>query len=428
MIEIKNKTKTISAFFYFNEPESIGNMVIINTLSFIASHFNVYIYTNQAEFLRRQLPDVRIISLNHIKLLRNSIFGMLYYCRKIAKILDSDKSDAVFIGHNSAPITLWLTKTCFQYVYQTHEMLGLERKSGFSKIYQIIMEYIIIKGIRASKTNFVVSEPIIQYLRLHNSHNLYLTPHCVDLKRFSRPGFSDIHNGIIRKKEQGYFIVCYTGWISEVRGLHLMLESLYFSLLKDPKILFVIAGSDVQHTGEINKYFLERNLEGNVICLGKIEYDFIPGVIALSDVCLSILEDNPVYQMSPPQKVIEYMASGKPVIANNIQTHTMLITDEYDGFLTENDPAIISDRILFLKANPEIYELMSKNVLKTASKFDTSLVYKEMEEVINHVLNNSQDSIDSHSINKKNINKVTNKASHLAKPVLLTMPVRSDKI
>jgi glycosyltransferase involved in cell wall biosynthesis len=290
------------------------------------------------------------------------------------------------------------------------------------------MEYIIIKGIRASKTNFVVSEPIIQYLRLHNSHNLYLTPHCVDLKRFSRPGFSDIHNGIIRKKEQGYFIVCYTGWISEVRGLHLMLESLYFSLLKDPKILFVIAGSDVQHTGEINKYFLERNLEGNVICLGKIEYDFIPGVIALSDVCLSILEDNPVYQMSPPQKVIEYMASGKPVIANNIQTHTMLITDEYDGFLTENDPAIISDRILFLKANPEIYELMSKNVLKTASKFDTSLVYKEMEEVINHVLNNSQDSIDSHSINKKNINKVTNKASHLAKPVLLTMPVRSDKI
>ena len=168
-----------------------------------------------------------------------------------------------------------------------------------------------------------------------------------------------------------------------------MLESLYLSLLKDPKILFVIAGSDLQRTVEINNYFMERNLEENIICLGKIEYDFIPGVIALSDVCLSILEDNPVYQMSPPQKVIEYMASGKPVIANKIQTHTMLITNEYDGFLTENNPAVISERILFLKANPEIYKLMSKNVLKTASKFDTSQVYKEMEEVINQVLNNS---------------------------------------
>jgi glycosyltransferase involved in cell wall biosynthesis len=92
--------------------------------------------------------------------------------------------------------------------------------------------------------------------------------------------------------------------------------------------------------------------------------------------------------MSPPQKVIEYMASGKPVIANKIQTHSMLITNEYDGFLTDYDPLMISDRILFLKANPDVHKLMSRNVLKTASKFDTSLVYKEMKEVMTRVLNN----------------------------------------
>ena len=388
MIEVKNKTKSISAFFYFKEPESIGNVVIIHTLSFIANHFDLSIYTNQADFLKSRLSEVRIISLNHIKFKENSIPGMLNYCRKIAKILNSDQSDAVFIGHNSGPIALWLTKTCFQYVFQVHEMIGLERKSVFDNIYHMIMEYIIIKGIRASKANFVVSEPIIQYLRAHNSPNLYLAPHCVDLKKFAWPSFSELHNGILRKKEQGYFIVCYTGWISEERGLHLMLESLYISLLKDPKILFVTAGSDAKQTQEIYNYFMERKMEENIICLGKIEYDFIPGVIALSDVCLSILEDNRVYQMSPPQKVIEYMASGKPVIANKIQTHSMLITNEYDGFLTDYDPLMISDRILFLKANPDIHKLMSRNVLKTASKFDTSLVYKEMKEVMTRVLNN----------------------------------------
>jgi glycosyltransferase involved in cell wall biosynthesis len=167
-----------------------------------------------------------------------------------------------------------------------------------------------------------------------------------------------------------------------------MLESLYFSLLKEPKILFVTAGSDIKYTQEICSYFVEKNMEENIICLGKIDYDFIPGVIALSDVCLSMLEDNRVYQMSPPQKIIEYMASGKPVIANKIQTHTMLITNEYDGFLTENNSSEISDRILFLKANPEIHKLMCENVLKTASKFDTSLVYKEMKDVMTRVLNN----------------------------------------
>ncbi len=387
MTEIRSKPKTISVFFYFNEPESIGNVVIIHTLSFIASRFNVSIYTNQADFLRICLPNVSIISLNHIKLMRNSVIGMLIYCRKVAKILNSDNSDAVFIGHNSAPIALWLNKTCFQYVYQVHEMLGLEKKSVTGKIYQSAMEYIIIKGIRASKANFVVSEPIIQYLKLHNSNNLYLTPHCVDLKRFSVPAISEVHNGILRKKELGYFIVCYTGWISRERGLHLMLESLFLAHLSDKKILFVIAGSDLKQTGEINKYFLERKMEENIICLGKINHDLIPGVIALSDVGLSILEDNPVYRMSPPQKVIEYMASGKPVIANKIQTHSMLITNDYDGFITENDPAVISDKIMFLKTNPDIYKTMCKNVLNTASKFDTSLVYNKMKEVICEVLN-----------------------------------------
>jgi glycosyltransferase involved in cell wall biosynthesis len=386
MTETNNNAGTLSVFFYFKEPESVGNAVIIHTLSFIASHFAVIIYTNQADFLRTQLPEAKIISLSHIKLSEIPVLGMLHYCRKIAKILDADKSDAVFIGHNYAPIALWLTKTSFQYVYQVHEMLGLERKSGFSKISQKLVEYIILKGIRTSKVSFVVSEPIIRYLKMHRSNNLYLTPHCVDLKRFSRPTFSVIHDEISRKKEQGYFIVCYTGWVSEERGLSTMLESLYISLTKDNKILFLVAGSDIQHTREISNYFIERDFEKNLICLGKIEYDHIPGVIALSDVCLSILEDNPVYQMSPPQKVIEYMASGKPVIANEIQTHAMLITDEFDGFLTENNPDMISDRILFLKKNPEIYELMSKNVLETASKFETSQVYNEMKDVITHVL------------------------------------------
>ena len=386
MTETNNNAGTISVFFNIKEPESVGNAVIIHTLSFIASHFAVTIYTNQADFLRTQLPEAKIISLSHIKLSEIPVLGMLHYCRKIAKILDADKSDAVFIGHNYAPIALWLTKTSFQYVYQVHEMLGLERKSGFRKISQKIVEYIILKGIRASEISFVVSEPIIRYLKMHRSNNLYLTPHCVDLKRFLKPNFSVIHDEISRKKEQGYFIVCYTGWVSEERGLSTMLESLYISQTKDNKILFLVAGSDIQHTREISNYFIERDFEKNLICLGKIEYDHIHGVIALSDVCLSILEDNPVYQMSPPQKVIEYMASGKPVIANEIQTHAMLITDEFNGFLTENNPDMISDRILFLKKNPEIYELMSKNVLETASKFDTSLVYNEMKDVITHVL------------------------------------------
>ncbi len=388
MIESKNKSKTISAFFYFREPKSIGNVVIIHTLTFIENHFDVIIYTNQSELLRSQLPEARIISLDHIRLRRVPIFGMLLYYRKIAKILNSDESKIIFTGHDSAPINLWLKKTCFLYIFQVHEILGfaMENKSVFRNIYQKILRHIIIKSIRLSLVNFVVSESIIKYLRKYNIDNLYLTPHCVDLYKFSKPNFSEFHNELFRKKKQGYFIVCYTGWVSNERGLYSMLESIYLSVLKDPNILFVIAGSDVKHTLEINKFFLERNIKENLECLGKIEYDYIPGVIALSDVCLSILDNNMVYNMSPPQKVIEYLASGKPVIANNIQTHVQLITNEYNGFIIEDNPIAISSKILFLKANSKIHQQMCKNALKTAKKYDTKQVYCQMKEVINNIL------------------------------------------
>ncbi len=390
MIDSEPDIKSISAFFYFKEPESLGNVVIIHTLSFISTRFRINIYTNQTDFLRKQLPYSHIISLDNIELSSFPVIGMLNYCRKIARILNTDGSDAVFIGHNCSPIALWLKKPCFQYVYQVHEMIGLDRLSGIERLMQKITEYFIIRGIRASKANFVVSEPIMQYLRLHKSYNIYLTPHSIDKDKFSNPALTDLHGSIIRKKEQGYFVVCYTGCISEKRGLQMMLESLSYTFRKDRNILFVVAGSDSLQTETIMDYFTMINFQDNVICLGKIDYDHVPGVIGLSDVCLSFLENNRVYQMSPPQKVLEYMASGKPVIANRIETHSMLIKDGYNGFLTENNPIEISEKILYLKADPLLSRQMSSNALKTAEKADASKAYLDMAMVIKDGLYNSE--------------------------------------
>jgi glycosyltransferase involved in cell wall biosynthesis len=381
--------KTISVFLYLRVPEFVGNVIMIHTLSYIAKHFNTVIYSNYATFLKQQFPHFHTISLDHLQIKSNRFPDKVIYWRKIARILNADQSDAVYLGHESAPVALWLKKRSFQYIYQVHEMLGFatERKPFYKRINQRILEYYILKGIRKSRANFVVSEPMMEYLRLHKVSNLYLTPHCVDLKRFSEPSFTGFHSDIRKKREQGYYIVCYCGWVSEERGLDLMLESLRISIEKDPDILFLIAGSDEEYTRQINGYFRERNLQDSLMCLGKIEYVHIPGIIALSDVCLSFLEDNPVYRMSPPQKVIEYLASGKPVIANNMQTHALLITNEYDGFLTMDNPVEIADRILFLKTNPGVCHQMGENARNTSTKYDTDLVYGKMKEGIDQMLN-----------------------------------------
>jgi glycosyltransferase involved in cell wall biosynthesis len=267
---------------------------------------------------------------------------------------------------------------------------GSVTKSLYKRTVQKFIEKYILKGTRQSKATFVVSEPIKAYLASHHVSNLYLTPHCVNLKTFSEPLLMDFHKKLARKREEGKFIVCYVGWVSKERGLDLMLEAINEAVKQNPEILFAIAGSYDASTRLINEYAQKNNISENILCFGKIEYEYIPGLIALSNVCLSLLEDNPVYRMSPPQKVIEYFAAGKPVIANNIQTHNLLITDSYDGFITPYDSEAISQKILFLQSNKTIYQQMCSNALHTAAKYDTGRVYEKLKEMITNTLNNGK--------------------------------------
>jgi glycosyltransferase involved in cell wall biosynthesis len=169
----------------------------------------------------------------------------------------------------------------------------------------------------------------------------------------------------------------------------LMLESMRISSARDPEILFVIAGSDETYSQRINAFFRQHSMTENLICYGQVEYGNIPGILALSDVCLSFLEDTPVYQLSPPQKVIEYFAAGKTVIANIITTHNDMITDSFNGFLTSCNPQEVAEKIIYLKTNPEVHQQMCINALKTAESYDMIRVYQQMKEVIQGILDKS---------------------------------------
>ena len=371
---MKKRLKSLSVLLYMAEPELVGYSVLINVISNIANHFETKVFTNQYDFLKLHLPHINVVSVEFIKLKSIPILGFILYWKKIATIINNEESDAVFLYHDSAPVAIWLKAECFQYVVQVHEMLGLGKQSFHRKIILKINRFFIFKGLRKSKANFVVSQPIIQYLESKKIPNLHLVPHGVDVNIFRDPKISKFHSEIIEKKEQGYFIVCYTGWVSEIRGLWLMLESVRISIKKNSKIAFLIAGSDERFSKIIINYFNENCMSENLICLGKIDYEFIPGVIFLSDVCFSFLENNPVYQLSPPQKIIEYFAAGKPVIANKVLSQELLITDGFNGFLVDDNIEDISEKIVTFSTDSAMWKQMCKNASKTVMNNDISIV------------------------------------------------------
>ncbi|MHA1342690.1 MAG: glycosyltransferase [Promethearchaeota archaeon] len=287
---------------------------------------------------------------------------------------------------DTSPVTLWLEKPVFQYVHQYGERSDKNKylvKRAFRSIYKKFMDYYYIKGLRKSLTVFVVSQPIIEILKHKGVTNLILTPHGVKLDKFQKPLINNFHKGLKDLKAREYFIITYTGWVTENRGFQLMMDSIKKIAQKESKVVLVIAGADKHFSERITEFAKQNHLEGNIINFGVIDMALIPGILHLSDVCLSFLDDVPAYKISPPQKVIEYFAAGKPVICNKIQTHELLVKDGVTGLITRYDARDISTKILRLMKDRELLKTMSQNALEEAKKYDINVIYGQMVELIN---------------------------------------------
>ena len=122
-----------------------------------------------------------------------------------------------------------------------------------------------------------------------------------------------------------------------------------------------------------------------------MDASLIPGILYYSDVCLSFLNaDVPAYRVSPPQKVAEYFAAGKPVICNKIAPHEWLVDHGVNGFVLDPDPLKIAEYILKLKNDKITYTKMSANAQETAKQHDIDKIYGKMIQKIKDALNELQ--------------------------------------
>lgn len=375
----------IATVFVTTNADTVGNSNRLRFLEYFSQCFELVIYTNKPEFITRSIPAAKIKSIED-KLARKKILYIRSW-RSTAASINAESVDAVFLTHDTAILAIWLKSPVFQYTRQMHDLIGLSNKRKLLQyIYDKIIEQVALIGLRKSVTNFVVSRPILEYLSKKNVPNLFLTPHGVILKLYKTPYITDFHQKIIQLKEDDHFVVSYTGWVSEKRGLWLILDSIKEAVLKEDKIVLLIAGCEEKYLNIIQNYAHENRLENNIIIYGRIDHTLVPGILHFSDVCLSFLEVNPSYQMSPPQKVIEYFAAGKPVLANRIKTHELLITDQYNGFILDEDPDKISETILKLKNDKLLLAEISANALETANKYDFDKIYGEMvNQIVNYI-------------------------------------------
>jgi len=258
---------------------------------------------------------------------------------------------------------------------------GLLEKGLKSSIMEKVMVFLykkadliitVTKGIREGIINKGIKENKIKILT--NSVNLELFSKEVDGKNFKEK--------IGLKNE---FVVLYAGNHQVSNALDKIIDAA--NILKDNKdIVFVFVGSGEEKINLIKKT-KSLNLK-NVIFVEPQPKTKMPEVYAMADLSVVSLKKVPVYDGALPNKLLDSMASGKPVLLAVGEEAKGIIENSGGGIWVEpENPEEIAKGVLFFYQNKDIAKEMGKKGRDYVIKnFSNESAAQKLEEILRDVV------------------------------------------
>ena len=159
-------------------------------------------------------------------------------------------------------------------------------------------------------------------------------------------------------KEGKRYLVGYVGVMGKQEGLNYLLDAASHVLHdRDRKdVLFVIIGSGTEF-GAIREYAKKLGLNRHVRFTGRIPDDELLTYLSTADVCVNPDVANEMNDKSTMNKIMEYMAVGKPVVQFNLTEGRRSAMDA-SLYARRNDPIDFADKVLFLLDNENLRRRM----------------------------------------------------------------------
>ena len=147
------------------------------------------------------------------------------------------------------------------------------------------------------------------------------------------------------------FVATYAGSLGMANDLDTILGAA--ELLKDDRDIQILLVGGGKERPRLEEIALAKDLH-NVTFGGTYPKDQINQVLAASDACIATLRDIPEFRTPFPNKVLDYMAAGRPILLA-IDGVIREVMDAAGGgiFVPPGNPAALAAAIRELKADPE---------------------------------------------------------------------------
>jgi glycosyltransferase involved in cell wall biosynthesis len=298
-----------------------------------------------------EIPGLRIIRIRRFAFLGNvkigpsflKLFLDMFIFLKTVRLLLFNRYQFVH-AHEEAVFIAYFLKPIFRFklIYDMHSSLPQQLDSSqftsakwlislFERLEDAVLRnadviiticedlYRLVQQKMPNKTAYILIEnSIFDPVRLSaNSENEHPIP----------------SNGILQDIPSHKKLVVYAGTLESYQGINMVIEAFKEVLRDYPNAFLVVVGGRTEQVANCRYLAANLNIASHCLFTGMVAKNIARQYIEKADVLLSPR----ISGNNTPLKIYELIASGKPLVATNIRSHTQVLDGEV-AFLVEPDP------------------------------------------------------------------------------------------
>jgi glycosyltransferase involved in cell wall biosynthesis len=155
-------------------------------------------------------------------------------------------------------------------------------------------------------------------------------------------------------------VIGYLGSLDRARGLEFLLEALVRvrDRFPDASLLFIGDATEDVDRRWLKAKAEEFNLGGAIVWTGWLPRGNAWEYLRHADIAVSLVPRGELFDVSSPTKVVEYLALGLPVVANDLPDQQEVLSESGAGFSVESKVPEFADAIVRILQDPALSAAM----------------------------------------------------------------------
>ncbi len=178
-------------------------------------------------------------------------------------------------------------------------------------------------------------------------------------------------------------LVVYAGTLEPYQGIDILIRAFQYVIQADPHAFLLVVGGTPEQVEQYSSQAKHWGLSQHTLFTGRVPQAQAQYYASQAKVQVSPRRSG----TNTPLKVYQQIASGVPLVATNIYSHTQVLSDEV-AFLVDLNPEDMGQGIIAALTDHQERKKRSEAAKQLyADKYSRKVYTKKMSDLLNYVMN-----------------------------------------